>query len=131
VRRAAGRFFQDAGGAALVEFAILLPLLILLVGGACEAGMMFYLRTFMTQSSSEAARSVALGSMEPAAARAWVQGRMATLVDSGVTVDIVESGGNVTVTTTVTGEPLQNLTPFGLLTPPQVQTRVEMLSGVN
>ncbi|HYF22056.1 MAG TPA: TadE/TadG family type IV pilus assembly protein [Caulobacteraceae bacterium] len=126
------RLVRDRDGGAIVEFALLAPVLILIVGGACEGGMLFYLRTFMTHCSSEAARSVALGAMEPAEAETWVRGRMATLVDSGVTVAVSETeGGDVTVTTTVAGAPLRDLTPFGMIIPNQVQTRVDMLSGAN
>jgi len=125
------RFARDQGGGALVEFALLAPVLILILGGACEGGMLFYLRTFMTHCSSEAARSVALGAMEPAEAEAWVRGRMATIVDSGVTVAVTDDEGDVTVVTTVAGAPLDALTPFGLIVPNQVQTRVDMLSGAN
>ena len=44
-------------GAALVEFAIVLPLLLLLVGGIIEFGLLFYNKQVITNASREGARA--------------------------------------------------------------------------
>jgi Flp pilus assembly protein TadG len=44
-------------GAALIEFAIILPLILLLVFGAIEFGFLFYNKQVLTNASREAARA--------------------------------------------------------------------------
>ena len=48
-------------GAAAVEFAIILPLIVMLVFGTIEFGLMFYNKQVITNASREAARSAITG----------------------------------------------------------------------
>lgn len=52
-------------GAAAVEFAIFLPLLVLLVFGTIEFGLMFYNKQVLTNASREAARAAITGVAVP------------------------------------------------------------------
>lgn len=51
------RIIKGQKGAALVEFAIVLPLLALLVGGMIELGLLLYNQQVITNASREAARA--------------------------------------------------------------------------
>ncbi|MBW2491616.1 MAG: pilus assembly protein [Deltaproteobacteria bacterium] len=48
-------------GAATVEFAIILPMLVLLILGTIEFGLMFYNKQILTNASREAARAAITG----------------------------------------------------------------------
>lgn len=48
---------KNKKGAALVEFALLLPLLLLLVAGSIEFGLIFYNKQVITNASREGARA--------------------------------------------------------------------------
>lgn len=47
---------KDQGGGAVIEFAIVLPLLVLLITGIIECSIMFYNKQVITNASREAAR---------------------------------------------------------------------------
>jgi Flp pilus assembly protein TadG len=48
---------KDQKGGALIEFAIVLPLLMLLVGGIVDFGILFYNKQVLTNASREGARA--------------------------------------------------------------------------
>jgi Flp pilus assembly protein TadG len=48
---------RDQKGGALIEFAIVLPLLLLLVGGIVDFGILFYNKQVLTNASREGARA--------------------------------------------------------------------------
>ncbi len=50
-------FIKDQNGAAVVEFAIVLPLLVLLFCGMIEFGLLFYNKQVITNASREGARA--------------------------------------------------------------------------
>lgn len=54
---AAGRLFKEADGASAVEFALVLPLLLMLILGMVEFGTLFYRQAIVSWSSREAART--------------------------------------------------------------------------
>jgi Flp pilus assembly protein TadG len=49
--------WNDQRGGALIEFAIVLPLLLLLVGGIVDFGILFYNKQVLTNASREGARA--------------------------------------------------------------------------
>jgi Flp pilus assembly protein TadG len=51
------RLFKEATGASAVEFALVLPLLLLLILGMVEFGTLFYRQAIISWSSREAART--------------------------------------------------------------------------
>ncbi len=55
-RRHAGRSRMRERGAAAVEFAIILPLLVLMVGGIVDWGRFMYTQAMLTNAAREAAR---------------------------------------------------------------------------
>lgn len=59
---------RDQRGAQAVEFALVLPLLVLLLVGIMEFGLVFNKQSMITQAARAAARSMALGN-SPTAAR--------------------------------------------------------------
>lgn len=56
---------NNQNGAALVEFAIVLPLLLILVFGVIEFGVMFYDKAVITNASREGARAGITGLGDP------------------------------------------------------------------
>ena len=52
-----GRFFKKERGTSIVEFALVLPLLILFVFGIVEFGIAFYDKAMLTNASREGARA--------------------------------------------------------------------------
>ncbi len=55
------RFMTDEKGASAVEFAVLLPLLVLLVFGIIEFGLLLYNEQVITNASREGARAAIVG----------------------------------------------------------------------
>lgn len=86
-RRGAGRL--NDRGAAAVEFAIILPLLLILVGGIIDFGRLFYTEIMVTNAAREGARMVALGMEGDAEARAVAASPNIDLVGGFATADIV------------------------------------------
>ena len=56
---------QSERGAALIEFAIVLPLFMLLLVGMIEFGRGYYLKSTLTHASREGARAAAVGHADP------------------------------------------------------------------
>jgi Flp pilus assembly protein TadG len=59
---------SDVDGAAAVEFAVILPLLLLIVAGIIEFGFMFNAQIGVTHAAREGARVAAIGTGDPVAA---------------------------------------------------------------
>lgn len=73
---------RDERGAALVEFALILPILVLFVFGIIEFGRAYSARIELTGAVREGARAVALGDDGTAATKAGAPG----LPPAGITV---------------------------------------------
>lgn len=93
-------------GAAAVEFALVVPLLILLLAGITEFGRAYYFQTTLSGSAREAVRVMALDKNAPAArTTARTAASPLTLTDSQIAVSPPSScptGQNATVTITYT-----------------------------
>ena len=85
-----GTRLHDERGAAAVEFAFIVPLLIMLVLGIVEFGHAFQVQGTLSAAAREGARVMALES-DPAAARAAVQ-------DAAQSLDPAITAGQITVT---------------------------------
>jgi Flp pilus assembly protein TadG len=72
------RRLRDERGASAVEFAFVLPLLVLLVFGIAEFGRAFQVQGTLSAAAREGVRTMALQN-DPAAARAAVRGTAASL----------------------------------------------------
>ena len=88
-------------GAALVEFALVLPLLILLVFGTIEFSRGYHARSSLGHAARESVRVVALGSGDPVAtAQAAAPNLNGALIGVNVAPDPCIAGDPVTVTLT-------------------------------
>ena len=63
-RRFVSRFYKDKRGVQLVEFAVLLPILLLLVFGIIDFGRGFFSWVIITNGAREGARAAAVGKLE-------------------------------------------------------------------
>ncbi len=57
------RFYCDRAGAAIVEFALAAPVLILILAGIFDAGTMFYIQNNMLSVARETVRRLAVGDL--------------------------------------------------------------------
>lgn len=108
-------------GAAAVEFALIAPLLIILLFGIVQFGIATYRHQVIEASAREAARVASIGSsaadVETAADEA-APGFTASEVTSSMTDDCDGVGDDVTVTVVATGARLNFEVPFfGSVTP--------------
>lgn len=76
---------QDQRGAAAVEFAFIMPILLLMFSGILQFGSVMFLENHMTNVAREASRRVAVGELTEAAAATMVQD---VLVNWGVTYQV-------------------------------------------
>jgi Flp pilus assembly protein TadG len=115
--RAKRRFFHKENGQAAVEFALVLPIFLLLICGIIEFGMLFSSQLSIKQYAREGARYAAVHSDDGDAA-SYVSEQIGTepfITNVNVSVvysDANPSDGSVTVTVTGNAEPL---TPLGEL----------------
>lgn len=107
-------------GAAAVEFAILLPLLLMLVLGTIEFGRMYNAQITLTNAARDGVRVMAIGN-DPAAARAAAKNAAASVSTSISSSDITLSsetcstGNQVTLTINYTLRTVTGIAgPFAL-----------------
>jgi len=67
--RCSKRFVRGESGAAMVEFAILLPVLLLIILGILQFGLMFYTKYVITAASREGARYATIYTADDAGSR--------------------------------------------------------------
>ena len=80
------RPLRDDRGAALVEFAIILPLLILLVFGTIEFGRAYNAKVTLTHAAREGVRKLAITKDPAAAETAAIDAASSTLDQAQITV---------------------------------------------
>ncbi len=95
--------WRDRDGVAAVEFAFILPILLLLFSGIVQFGSIMFLENHMTNVARETSRRVAVGELAQADASSSAQ---QALVNWGVTYDVdVDTvdvgGGNQDITVTI------------------------------
>lgn len=66
----AGRAAREDDGASAVEFALVLPVFLLILFGTIQFGYLFVVNNAMTNAAREGARALAVGQVAPAAAEA-------------------------------------------------------------
>ena len=79
------RFRSSQHGVAAVEFAIVLPLLVILLTGIVQMGLMFFVQHNMVSVSQETARLVAVGELTTGEGETYADGH---LIDWGMTYNI-------------------------------------------
>ena len=94
--------WRGRDGAAAVEFAFIMPILLLLLSGIVQFGGIMFLENHMTSVARDATRKIAIGDLTEADAPSAVQ---QSLMNWGVTYDVdvalVDAGGgdqDITVT---------------------------------
>jgi Flp pilus assembly protein TadG len=110
------RRFRREDGQAMVEFALILPLLILLLCGIIDFGWIFGNQITMNNASREAARFMAINydsdktlEQNETVAEGIMQARLSTMDDASLVVTLAVSGDTVTVSAAY---PLPILTPL-------------------
>ncbi len=93
--------WRDRGGAAAVEFAFILPILLLLFSGIVQFGAIMFLENHMTNVARETSRRIAVGELAQADAKSSAQ---QALVNWGVDYEVLvatSGGGNQDITVTI------------------------------
>lgn len=98
---------RDRRGVAVIEFAIIAPVLFAVLLGIVEMGRMFYVRNSLEYATEQAARYYMLNpTTDSGSVTTYLQGQMAGGMGTDVTanyVDTTSCNGNATVTcTTIT-----------------------------
>ncbi|WP_241668128.1 TadE/TadG family type IV pilus assembly protein [Pedococcus bigeumensis] len=93
-------------GAAAVEFALILPMLLMLIGGVIDFGNLYYNQLILSNAARDGVRLIASNSTaSPAWTQAYIQQRITNsaspiVVSSAATSWTCTSGSSVTVTVT-------------------------------
>ena len=82
---------RDERGMAAVEFALVLPVLILVLAGVIQFGSMFFVQNNMTDVARDSARRLAVGELTAAETQQYAQN---ALVDWGITYTVVVTEPN-------------------------------------
>lgn len=97
------KFSGGTGGQSLVEFALVVPILLLLVIGICELGRAWMAHNVATGAAREAVRIAAVNSQSTSTDNSWA-GRAQGIMDSagltGPAPQLVDGGQWVSVTVT-------------------------------
>lgn len=127
---------RNENGAALTEFALVLPLLLILLVGTIEAGLLFQLKNSMTFHTRNVVRDLSLGNLTVAEAPGVLRGRLAQFANLEYQIVITEPTvaeleGEVTIfdyTVTVTVPPreLQTYSVTGIVSVPNFSTTATM-----
>lgn len=120
------RFWRNENGASAVEFAMILPVLVLLIGGITEGAMMFHIWGNMEHICRQAARSVAIGEMTDAQASTFVANKFQTSFGAFDVEPTITLGTDVVVEVSIPASQLVDLQPFGLFRSLTLATRVTM-----
>jgi Flp pilus assembly protein TadG len=107
MREVAWRLARDSRGGAILEFAVLAPVLLTLILGGVDVGRMFYVRQSLEYATEQAARYYMMNSTSATSAvTTYLQGQMAGGMGSGISVayaDTTSCNSNPSVTcTTIT-----------------------------
>ncbi len=93
--------WRDRGGAAAVEFAFILPIMLLLFSGIVQFGSIMFLENHMTNVARETSRRIAVGELAQADAASSVQQALVnwgvSYDDSVATTDVGGGNQNITV----------------------------------
>lgn len=130
------RIKSNADGAALIEFALVLPMLMILIVGSIEAGLLFQLKNSITFHTRNIARELALGNIAQVDAPNILIARLNEYADLSYQVRVigpaevlsVEEGpiGRYIVTVTVPPDQLQEYSITGIVSVPNFVTTATM-----
>lgn len=106
----------DRRGAAAAEFALMLPVLSLLMIGVWQYGTLYYSYNLMTNAARNGARAMAINSATIAETQATMKANMPSWIPAGDVTALAQNtttGGAATVTTRIT-VPASKATVFAL-----------------
>lgn len=133
VSRCAARLARTSRGAAAVEFALLVPVLAVLLAGTFESSLLLYTWGSMEFASRQAARAVAVGAITRAEAKTFVEKRMLDSPGSPkATATVTLNNGatalenEVVVQVSIPGTELTRVMPLGLLRSVNLSTTVRL-----
>ncbi len=111
------RFASERSGASMVEFAIVAPLLFIILFGIADFGRLFFEYNSLTNAARDAARTAAVTNGIVPSAEATKDRVMALVNNARVTramvsVDSLGAPPAVTVRVSITGVPFVQVTPF-------------------
>lgn len=93
-----GRFFPastshrlDERGVGAIEFALILPFILMLVVGIIEMSNVFFMRNQLNEIARDATRRFAVGAMDEAEVRTFVLKRVAQTTQAQASVDVAET----------------------------------------
>jgi Flp pilus assembly pilin Flp len=69
-------WWRDRQGATAVEFAFIIPVVLLVFAGIIQLGSIFFLQNHMTNVAREAARRYVVGELDESAAETWADGEL-------------------------------------------------------
>jgi Flp pilus assembly protein TadG len=110
-------FWRERDGVSAVEFAFVLPIVILLLGGIFQFGFALFMQGHMSGVARETSRYVAVGEFNESEARSFAE---SSLINPGVTYDIAvtppdpDDPTDRVVTVSITA-PLAELSPIDIL----------------
>jgi hypothetical protein len=78
-------FWRERHGVSAVEFAFVLPIVVLLLGGIFQFGFAFFMQGHMSEVAREVSRRVAVGEFTQSEAISFAQ---SSLINPGVTYDV-------------------------------------------
>ncbi len=127
------RFRKSEDGAAAVEFALVSPILIAMIGAIFEGGMVMHSWGSMEYYGRQAARAVSIGASSHADAINFVKDAMATEIGNPeVEVTITEQTGataldnRIVVVVTMPTSEISAITPFSIFDGLTVTRQIEM-----
>lgn len=120
--------FRNTSGAAAVEFAFVLPILLLLFAGIAQFGWSFYLHTSIHNASSNVTRRIAVGELDSTDTILITQQLIQTLGINllNPTVSITEVEKQITVSVSVPKINYALIDIFGLFTTGNLVTNIVM-----
>jgi Flp pilus assembly protein TadG len=83
--------YKDISGNSAVEFALTAPVLLFMVLGALEYGMMFYTQASMQHAARDSVRQVSLGQLTDANAPAYVCGNVPSWAEADCSASVTHS----------------------------------------
>lgn len=94
IRRSCTRFFKERDGeraAGTVEFALIVPFLLLLIVAIIEMSNLYFTRNLLSEITRDATRRFAVGALEKNEVEEFVLGRLAETTDVAGTVNVTET----------------------------------------
>jgi hypothetical protein len=120
------RLRASEAGAAAVEMALVLPILLFILTGIIQFGMVLFTHNNMLHVAQEASRRVSVGTTTPLEVTGWIEERLiGNAANFGITVEEVINAGDddIVVTITVPLSAAAVVDPFKIFPDTLIQAR--------